>query len=350
MPRRGRRRGPTPRCGGLSCVFSSRLGVGVGRMAQPKEADSKDNGQPTGRANCNRLRVGKGRSPVVAMGMPACGHLARRRKGASCCTESRWRSGCVGSWPPPAADARRQRARARPCRDAAGRPRPVDPAPSPIARTAVTAGRARRRGRGESTMPDEFDRAIEALASVPAAEPRRPARRRARTAARSRRSSARGRARRDGLEGGRDRAGGRSTRAGLPVGDAPASADTLAQAVAAVETETLDLPVELNEPVLVLHRPLPGPAARLVRGGALARAEYLPAHPRGLRRGGHPAGPRLRRPRRERLQDERLLAREGEGRLAVHQRDRQALRPASRLVGGRAQRPREGDARRRAAT
>ena len=40
------------------------------------------------------------------------------------------------------------------------------------------------------------------------------------------------------------------TVAGLPVGETPASPDTLARAVAAVESETLDLPVELNEPVL----------------------------------------------------------------------------------------------------
>ena len=38
--------------------------------------------------------------------------------------------------------------------------------------------------------------------------------------------------------------------ASLPVGEAPASPETLARAVAAVESETLDLPVELNEPVL----------------------------------------------------------------------------------------------------
>lgn len=36
----------------------------------------------------------------------------------------------------------------------------------------------------------------------------------------------------------------------LPVSDAPASAETMAQAVAAVESETLDLPVELNDAVL----------------------------------------------------------------------------------------------------
>ena len=92
----------------------------------------------------------------------------------------------------------------------------------------------------------------------------------------------------------------------------------------------------------LLHRPLPGAPARLVRGGPLARAEAPPPHPRGLRRGRHPAGPRLRRPRGERLQDDRLLAGEGEGRLAVRERDRQALRPRGRLVGGRAERPREG--------
>jgi membrane-bound lytic murein transglycosylase D len=38
--------------------------------------------------------------------------------------------------------------------------------------------------------------------------------------------------------------------AALPVSDAPASAETMAQAVAAVESETLDLPVELNDAVL----------------------------------------------------------------------------------------------------
>jgi membrane-bound lytic murein transglycosylase D len=38
--------------------------------------------------------------------------------------------------------------------------------------------------------------------------------------------------------------------ADLPVSDAPASAETLARAVAAVEAESLDLPIELNEAVL----------------------------------------------------------------------------------------------------
>ncbi len=38
--------------------------------------------------------------------------------------------------------------------------------------------------------------------------------------------------------------------ADLPVGDGPASEETLARAVAAVEAESLDLPIELNEPVL----------------------------------------------------------------------------------------------------
>ena len=38
--------------------------------------------------------------------------------------------------------------------------------------------------------------------------------------------------------------------ASLPVSDAPASPETVAQAVAAVETETIDLPVELNDAVL----------------------------------------------------------------------------------------------------
>jgi len=38
--------------------------------------------------------------------------------------------------------------------------------------------------------------------------------------------------------------------ADLPVGDRPVSEETLARAVAAVESESLDLPIELNEPVL----------------------------------------------------------------------------------------------------
>ncbi len=132
----------------------------------------------------------------------------------------------------------------------------------------------------------------------------------------------------------------------LPVGDSPASAETRARAVAAVEAESLDLagPAERAGPLL--HRPLSGAPARLVRDRALARAEVPPAHPRGVRRGGNPAGPRLRRARRERLQDDRLLAGEGEGRVAVRERDGQALRPRGRLVGGRAERPREGDPRR----
>jgi membrane-bound lytic murein transglycosylase D len=38
--------------------------------------------------------------------------------------------------------------------------------------------------------------------------------------------------------------------ASLPVGEAPAGPETLAQAVAAIQSENLDLPIELNEPVL----------------------------------------------------------------------------------------------------
>ena len=131
----------------------------------------------------------------------------------------------------------------------------------------------------------------------------------------------------------------------LPVGESPTSPQTRAQAVAAVAGR-VDRPADrAQRGGPLLHRPVPGPGARVVRRGPGAGASPSPPHPPGLRVGRHPPGPRLRRPGRERLQDERLLAREGARGLAVHQRDRQALWARNRLVGRRAQRSGQGHSR-----
>src|SRR6185503_132649 len=86
------------------------------------------------------------------------------------------------------------------------------------------------------------------------------------------------------------------------------------------------------------------PAARLVRGCARARRPLPAPHPRGLQGRGPAAGLGLSRPRRERLPHERALTRPGQRHVAVHLRDRAALRPEPGLVGGRPRGSREGHA------
>ena len=111
--------------------------------------------------------------------------------------------------------------------------------------------------------------------------------------------------------------------------------------------ESNDLPIELNDDVLACIDLYQGPlrewfAAALERGG-----RYLPHIREVFAAGGRPPGPGLPGPRGERVQDGGALPRQGERRVAVHPRDRAALRPAPGLVGGRAQQPREGDPGRR---
>ena len=68
--------------------------------------------------------------------------------------------------------------------------------------------------------------------------------------------------------------------------------------------------------------------------GALTRGAALPApHPRGVRLGGHPPGPRLPRHGGERLPAGRLFAGQGQGSVAVHLGDRQDATASSRTGG-----------------
>ena len=97
----------------------------------------------------------------------------------------------------------------------------------------------------------------------------------------------------------------------------------------------------------VLHRAVPGPAARLPRRKGMNRgSKYLPMIQNVLPRRRPAARPRLRAARRERVQAERAVARQGQGRLAVHARHRARERPASGLVHRRAVGSREGHGRR----
>ena len=95
-----------------------------------------------------------------------------------------------------------------------------------------------------------------------------------------------------------------------------------------------------------LHRAVPGPAARLHRRRDEARQqvpaddpERLPGRRPAAGSGLHPAG-------RERVQAERAVARQGQGRLAVHARNGDRERPAPGLVHRRAVRPGKGHGRR----
>ena len=96
----------------------------------------------------------------------------------------------------------------------------------------------------------------------------------------------------------------------------------------------------------LVHRPLPGAAARLVRGGALARPA-VPARrsarssPRKASRRTSPTSRWWRAPSRPSAYSRA----KAKGVWQFITRDRQALRPRRRLVGGRAERPREGHPR-----
>ena len=95
-----------------------------------------------------------------------------------------------------------------------------------------------------------------------------------------------------------------------------------------------------------LHRAVPGPPARLHRGRHAARQQVPADDSERLPRRRAAARPRLRAAGRERVQAERAVARQGQGRLAVHARHGARERPAPRLVHRRAVRPGKGDRRR----
>ena len=131
-------------------------------------------------------------------------------------------------------------------------PEAADPAPALIAQAQaqLQAGLAAADAGDLDTARAEFDRAIETLASFPGgafADPRvADSYRRALDTVQARElelaaaatdETATEPAAIDGV-------------GALPVSDAPASAETMAQAKAAVESETLDLPIELNDAVL----------------------------------------------------------------------------------------------------
>ena len=97
----------------------------------------------------------------------------------------------------------------------------------------------------------------------------------------------------------------------------------------------------------VVHRAVPGPAARLPRGRHEARQQVPADDSERLPRRRAAARSRVRAARRERVQAERAVAREGQGRLAVHARHRARERPAAGLVHRRAVGSRKGDGRRR---
>ena len=85
-----------------------------------------------------------------------------------------------------------------------------------------------------------------------------------------------------------------------------------------LQTTSHDIPIPLNSRVLALRRAVPGPPARLHRRRPAAR-QPLPADDPGRLPGrGAAARPRLRAAHRERVQAERAVARQGQGRLAVH--------------------------------
>ena len=116
-------------------------------------------------------------------------------------------------------------------------------------------------------------------------------------------------------------------------------------AVAAVESESLDLPIELNEPVLSCIDLYQGRLRDWFETALSRGQQYLPHIREVFAEEGIPQDLAYVALVESAFKTDRLLAREGEGRLAVHQRDRQALRPRRRLVGGRAERPREGHPR-----
>ena len=132
--------------------------------------------------------------------------------------------------------------------------RPADPAPALIAQAEahLEAGLAAADAGEIDEARNEFDRAIEALASFPGGALTDP-----RVAECYRRTLDTVQVREVELAAAASEEASAAAEpaaidgvAALPVSDAPASAATMAQAVAAVESETLDLPVELNDAVL----------------------------------------------------------------------------------------------------
>jgi membrane-bound lytic murein transglycosylase D len=132
--------------------------------------------------------------------------------------------------------------------------KPTDAAPALIAQAEahLKAGLAAADAGEIDEARNEFDRAIEALASFPGGALADP-----RVAECYRRTLDTVQVREVELAAAASEEGPAAAEpaaidgvAALPVSDAPASAETMAQAIAAVESETLDLPVELNDAVL----------------------------------------------------------------------------------------------------
>ena len=130
---------------------------------------------------------------------------------------------------------------------------PADPAPAVIAESEahLKAGLAAADQDDLEAARTEFDRAVDVLASYPGgalAEPR--------VAEAYRRTLETVQVREAELsaapedEAANTEPAAIDAVAALPVSDAPASPETVARAIAAVEAETLDLPIELNDAVL----------------------------------------------------------------------------------------------------
>ncbi len=132
--------------------------------------------------------------------------------------------------------------------------KPADPAPALIAQAEahLKSGLSAADASDLDTARQEFDRAIEVLVSFPGgafADPRvAETYRRVLDTVQVREVELAAAAADDAAAAAEPAA--IDGVAALPVSDAPASAETMAQAVAAVESETLDLPVELNDAVL----------------------------------------------------------------------------------------------------
>ena len=134
-------------------------------------------------------------------------------------------------------------------------------------------------------------------------------------------------------------------------GDAAAGAGAEGhRPVGSADAPSHDIPIPLNQRVLSYIELFQGRLHDFIEEGMKRGSKYLPMIQNVFRAEGLAARPRVRAARRERVQAERAVAGEGQGRLAVHDRHGARERPAPRLVHRRAVRPRKGDASRRRST
>ena len=138
-------------------------------------------------------------------------------------------------------------------------------------------------------------------------------------------------------------------RAAGDVGDVRAAAGRRPELKEAVQTdlETVehDIPIPLNQRVLAYIELFQGRLHDFIEEGMKRGSQYLPMIQERLPRRRAAARPGLRAARRERVQAERAVARQGQGRLAVHARHGARERPAPGLVHRRAVGSRKGDGR-----